>query len=92
MKTNGLFLQEDKEKAEKELDCCGYCINNANQHYRHTEFEKAAVYHDNIARSLRELQAMKNKKEMTEAAWLMWKQIEADRQQDYLINELRSRT
>lgn len=91
MKTNGLFLQEDKEREEKELNCCGYCINNANQHYRHTEFEKAAVYHENIARSLRELQSMKNKKEMMDGAWLMLKQMESDQQQEQLLNELRSR-
>ncbi|GGB61356.1 hypothetical protein GCM10011409_43260 [Lentibacillus populi] len=86
-----LFLKQDKERSEKELDCYGYCLDQGIVHFLNTEFGKAAAYHENIARSLWELQRMKNSKEMDDQAWMMLKQIEAQQQQEELLNKLRSR-
>src|SRR5690606_42038266 len=49
------------------------------------DFDKAAAYHENIARSLKELGRMKKVKEKHDRDWLKYKQIEADRQQKELL-------
>lgn len=57
-----MFLDKHEEQADKEKDCYGYCMAQAIEHFAHADFEKAAIYHENIVRSLRELQALKNEK------------------------------
>lgn len=84
-----MFLEADQEKAKKELDCYGYLLNNAIENLLNGEFSKAAIYHENIAHSLRELERMKNTKKMHDEACLLLKQIEGRRQQDELLEKLR---
>lgn len=59
-----MFLQADQDRAKKELDCFDYLMMNAIEHIAKGDFGKAAVFHENIARSLHELQALKNSKIM----------------------------
>lgn len=83
-----MFLETDQEKAKKELDYYGYLLNNAIENMLNGEFSKAAVYHENIANSLRELERMKNTKKMHDEAWLLLKQIEGKQQQEELLEKL----
>ena len=57
-----LFLDKHQDEAKQELDCYEYLMKNAIGHMLHAEFSKAAAYHENIARSLHELQKLKNEK------------------------------
>ena len=59
-----MFLQSDQKRATQEIDCYGYLLKNAIEHLANGEYGKAATYHENIARSLHELQALKNSKDM----------------------------
>ncbi|WP_096269473.1 hypothetical protein [Paucisalibacillus globulus] len=80
-----LFLQEHQDKADKEQDCYGYLLLESIGLYMQADFDKAAAYHENIARSLKELGRMKKVKEKHDRDWLKYKQIEADRQQKELL-------
>lgn len=53
----------NQERIKKESDCYLYCIDNAFDLVEKKEFEKAAVYYENAARSLRELGKLTNWKE-----------------------------
>lgn len=85
-----LFTKEDIAKALDEIHCSSYCMRVACRHFENNEFEKAAKYHDNIIRSLRELQRMKDKKEEDDRAWVMLRQLDSEQQKEQLINDLRS--
>ncbi|WP_026908922.1 hypothetical protein [Paucisalibacillus globulus] len=80
-----LFLPEHQDKADKELDCYGYLLINSIGLFSHADFEKAAAYHENIARSLKELGRMKEVKEKHDRDWLKYKQIEGEQQQKKLL-------
>lgn len=58
-----LFLPGDQLQADKELDCYGYCLDRAITLFAQGNFDEAAAYHENIARSLRELARMKKAKQ-----------------------------
>ncbi|WP_068672311.1 hypothetical protein [Oceanobacillus sp. Castelsardo] len=58
-----MFLKSDLERASREADCYIYCQSQAMEHSMNGNFEKAAIYHENVIRSLRELQKMKDNKE-----------------------------
>lgn len=84
-----LFLKSDQEKANKELDCYGYLLNKGIELFMQADFDKAAVYHENIARTLKELGRMKNKRETHDRAWFLLKQIEAEQIRRELIHLLK---
>ena len=66
-----MFLKSDQEKANQEIDCYGYCLRKAIECKLKGEFEKAEMWHENIKRSLRELEIMKqNKIKMDEIAMI----------------------
>lgn len=67
-----LFLDMDEERANKELDCYGDCLATGIENFMETDFEKAALEHENIARSLKELARLKERKiEMDTAAYYL---------------------
>ncbi|WAA10816.1 hypothetical protein [Fervidibacillus albus] len=76
-----IFLESDQERASREIDCYGYLLVHALGAVAKTEFSKAAIYHENIVRSLRELQHLKNEKRFYEFAADLLKRIE-ERQQE----------
>lgn len=83
-----LFSETDRQSAIKELNCLGVCLDAAATHLMNGEFKKAAICHENIARSLHELETLKNKKQMKDKAWLLLKQIEGERQQRFLLHKM----
>lgn len=49
----------DKQKALKELQCYMYCMEQSAQEFRKENFTESALYLENAARSLKELERMK---------------------------------
>lgn len=90
MKLSNLFLPKDLVKAGKELDCYGYCLNQSIEHFLNADFGRAAAFHENITRSLRELQRMHEDKRVDDQARYILSQIEARQHQEGLHNRLRS--
>jgi hypothetical protein len=88
MKVKTLFLQTDTDEANKELDCYGHCLDIAVTHFLKSDFEKAAAYHENIARSLISLQHMKDNKLTAEQVVDILQRIRAREQYDELLNRL----
>lgn len=84
-----LFTKEDVAKALDEMHCSSYCMRVACTHFENNEFEKAAKYHENIIRSLRELQRMKDRKEMEDKKQQLFVQIESIHLQNRLIRRLK---
>lgn len=62
-----MFLEDEQEKAEQELDCYGYCMSQAIESKLKGEFHRAAMWHENMRRSLNELEIMKQNKIKIEA-------------------------
>lgn len=87
MKT--MFLKSDQESANRELDCYGYCLNNAIENFLKGDFEGAIRQHENIIRSLYALERMKQDKKAYDKAALIWEQIRADQYQKELLVKLR---
>lgn len=87
---NQLFLPEHQEQADKEQQCYDYLLVEGIALYMESDFEKAAAYHENIARSLRELGRMKKEKEklLNDRAWFLLKQMDSDRQQKELLYKI----
>lgn len=75
-----MFLKSDQDRASKELDCFDYLMMNAIEHIAKGEFGKAATYHENMARTLHELQTLKNSKLMDDQIEEQ-KQLEEEQQQ-----------
>lgn len=46
----------NEEKAQRELDCFMYCMYQALEEFKHKNYKYSAVYLENAARSLRELE------------------------------------
>lgn len=90
MKLQTLFLPKDLVSAGKELDCYGYCLNQSIEHFLNADFKRAAAYHENIARSLKELQRMHEDKRVDDQARYILSQIEARQHQEGLHNRLSS--
>lgn len=63
-----LFLEKHQDEANQELDCCAYLMKKSIDHFTVSEFGKAAAYHENIARSLHELQCLRNEKQTYDQA------------------------
>ena len=80
-----MFLEIEQEKANKEIDCYGYLLKKAIELMAKGEFGKAAIYHQNITRSLEELDRMKRNKQTSEEVNLLLKQIQSDQQQKQLL-------
>ena len=49
----------NEEKAIKELHCYMYCMEQSAQEFRKENFTESALYLENAARSLKELERMK---------------------------------
>lgn len=75
-----IFRESDQERASKEIDCYGYLMVKAMGYMAKTEFSKAAAYHENIARSLKELQRLKTEKEFYDKVKTILKEIQEKRQ------------
>lgn len=73
-----MFTEADQERAQKQIDCYGYQMKNAIELMAQGEFGKAAAYHQNMALSLDNLQAMKNTKDTHEEINLKISQIKGD--------------
>jgi len=73
-----MFLNTDL--ADEEKDCYGYCMQQAIEYFMQGEFEKAAIYHENIIRSLKQLERLKREKEDYKRLQLILKQMEGDQQ------------
>ena len=71
-----IFLKSDQDKAKRELDCYGYLQKQAIELLAAGEFGMAARYHENIARSLDELQHMKNSKQAVDEAKSLLREVE----------------
>jgi hypothetical protein len=84
-----LFMPEHQDKADNELDCYGYLLINSIELFAHADFERAAAYHENIARTLKELARMKKEKQLHDEAWFLLKQIEAEQEKRELIYSLK---
>lgn len=63
MKVKQLFMNEVTDQAVEELDCYGYCLDEAIVRFMQGKFDEAAAYHENIARLLRELESLKSRSE-----------------------------
>lgn len=77
--TLSMFLEHHQNEAQKEIDAYGYMLKQAIEHMANGEFKKAAIYHENITRSLNELQHLKNTKETHEEINLKLSQIKGDK-------------
>lgn len=71
-----IFLESDQERASREIDCYGYLMVKAMGYMAKTDFAKAAAYHENIARSLKELQRLKTEKEFYDKVKTILKEIQ----------------
>jgi len=49
----------NKERRQRELDCFMYCLYSSLDNFKNKEYGHAAVYLENAARSLKELERMK---------------------------------
>lgn len=58
-----MFLESDQDAASREIDCYGYLMVKALGYVAKSDFAKAAAYHENIARTLKELNRLKTEKE-----------------------------
>lgn len=58
-----MFLRSNQDEANRELDCYAYLLRNSIGFFMLGDFDKAAAYHENIVRSLKELGRMKSEKE-----------------------------
>lgn len=85
-----MFLPGDQGQANKELDCSGYCLHKALSYYTKGQFEDAAVYFENVIRSLRELERMKKAKLQQDQAMFILGQIKARQDQEELLSRLGS--
>jgi hypothetical protein len=81
------FLEKDRGKATEEFDCYSDNYMRAIEHMGKGQLGKAATSYENIARSLHELQNLKNSKETHDKAWFMLKQIEPDRTLRELVHK-----
>ena len=52
----------DVKAAMKEIDCYGYCLSEASRHFDEENYTFAAIYLENAARSLKELERLKEEK------------------------------
>lgn len=73
-----MFLNTDL--ADEEKDCYGDCMQKAIEYFMQGKFEKAAIYHEHIIRSLKQLERLKREKEDYKRLQLILKQMEGDQQ------------
>ena len=52
----------DVKAAIKEIECYGYCLSEAARHFEEENYKFAALYLENAARSLKELERLKEEK------------------------------
>lgn len=77
------------EQEQKEVDCYNYCLKIAKKHFKNGEISKAIAYHENIIRSLKEINRIKESKKLHDQAWLLLKQIESDKQHKELLYRMK---
>lgn len=76
-----MFLDKDKENALKEVECYHYSNRLAIKAVDEHKYKNAIAHHQNMIRSLEELQRHKNKKQTTDH---ILKQIESEQQMEYI--------
>lgn len=86
-----MFLVKDQDKADNELDSYGINLNLAIESFLKGNFEDAISYHENVIRSLYELNKIKNNKRIHDKVQFILDQIKAERDKYQLIEELRKR-
>lgn len=79
-------MPKNIEEAGKNLDRYGYCLDNGIAHFLRSDFEKAAAYHEEIARSLHDLQRMKDNRLRAEEAVDILQRIKARDKEEYGIS------
>ena len=79
-------MPKDVEKAGNKLDRYSYCLDNGVDHFLRSEFEKAAAYHEEIARSLHDLQRMKDNRLGAEEAVDILQRIKDRDKEEYGIS------
>lgn len=67
------FLPNDQELAIKEVNCALYCSKIATIHFNNGNYAEALTYLENAARSVKELETLKNRK-LEHDSWLIIKQ------------------
>ena len=82
-----MFLDKHMKQAESEQDCFAYNLNLAIEQYHKGNFDKAAIYLENATRSAWELESLSNQKKMTDEAWLLLKQVEAEQVRRYFFEK-----
>ncbi|MDC3414302.1 hypothetical protein [Terrihalobacillus insolitus] len=83
---NHEFLQTDQNRAQKELDCYEYCMDNTDRLFESSDYRGAAAYLENAARSLRELARMQDDKRQLRM-YLHTKQTEGKRQMARMLEK-----
>lgn len=79
------FLPSDQDAASRELDCYNYCMTMAIEYVAINRFDKASAFHENAARSLQELEKLKNAKSQAD---LILNQIKAEKDQKILLSKM----
>lgn len=57
-----IFMKSDMEMVMREARCYADCLIRATMHIQNNEFAEAATQFENVTRSLRELERLKQKK------------------------------
>lgn len=83
-----MFLQDDAEKATRELNCYAYCKEKAQLLMDRGQFNDAVTYHHNMIRSIYELERLYNKKLLNDQSMFILKQIESSRQHKNLMKRM----
>ncbi len=86
-----MFKKSDQDEARKLLDAYDYNMKNAINHVLQGNFDKASVYHQNMAHTLDQLQQLKNSKKMEDEAWLLLKQLQGEQQQKEFLHRIRGK-
>lgn len=73
------FMKGDYTRAQREMDCYNYCIDQSERHMQEDDYSKAAIYLENAARSARELEQMQESKRKLDE-WVRIERIRAEQQ------------
>lgn len=86
------FLEEDREMAEKEINCFLYLSDQVDKAFNKGQYAKALAFYNNAMRSLKELDRMKRiKQEYDEEKFLVaYYQIPAQALIDQQIRRMKS--
>lgn len=84
-----MFLPIHEDEALREIACHGHCLISSRKHFLNNDFEKAAIYLDNAARSLRQLDKLKRTRIEVDAHIFKIEQIRGQQFIDKQVAEMR---